>query len=82
MEKAKQAKSLAKEKNQNLKEIEELRQRRETNEIQKTKVIFKRNINIGFNPYKTASWLNYKDNIFQNYSSKKIVFKLIRNLRS
>ena len=49
MEKAKQAKSLAKEKNQNLKEIEELRQRRETNEIQKTKVIFKRNINIGFN---------------------------------
>ena len=50
MEKAKQAKSLAKEKNQNLKEIEELRQRRETNEIQKTKVIFNCNKDIGFNP--------------------------------
>ena len=39
MAKAKQAKSQAKEKNHNLKEIEDLRQRRETYDIQKKKVI-------------------------------------------
>ena len=39
MGKAKQAKSQAKEKNHNLKEIEDLRQRRETYDIQKKKVM-------------------------------------------
>ena len=39
MAKAKQAKSQAKEKNHNLKEIEDLRQRRETYDIQKKKVM-------------------------------------------
>ena len=38
MEKAKKGKSLVKELNQNLKEIEELQQKRQTTEIQKLKV--------------------------------------------
>ena len=44
MEKAKQSKHLIKEKNSNLKEIEDLRQKRETYEIHKMKVTFKINL--------------------------------------
>ena len=44
MQKAKQSKHLMKEKNSNLKEIEDLRQKRETYEIQKMKVTFKINL--------------------------------------
>ena len=44
MEKAKQSKHLIKEKNSNLKEIEDLRQKRETYEIHKIKVKFKINL--------------------------------------